>query len=72
MPKIELKSVVWKEGKYYVSQCLEVDVSSYGKTKKEALEMLEDALQLYFEDVPLPKKTEVRMPSLASITLQYA
>ena len=29
-----LKNVVWKEGKYYVAQCLNVDVSSFGKTKK--------------------------------------
>ena len=49
MRKIDLKSVVWKEGGYYVSQCLEVDVSGFGKTKKEALAMLEDALSLYFE-----------------------
>jgi len=72
MRKIDLKSVVWKEGKYYISQCLEVDVSSYGKTKKEALAMLEDALSLYFKDIPLPKKTEVTRPALASVTLQYA
>ena len=26
-----------KEGKYYVAQCLNVDVSSLGKTKKETL-----------------------------------
>lgn len=72
MRKIDLKSVVWKEGKYYISQCLEVDVSSYGKTKKEALTMLQDALSLYFEDVPLPKKTEVTRPAIASVTIQYA
>ena len=72
MHKIDLKSVVWKEGKYYISQCLEVDVSSYGKTKKEALTMLQDALSLYFEDVPLPKKAEVTRPAIASVTLQYA
>lgn len=72
MRKMDLKSVVWKEGKYYISQCLEVDVSSYGKTKKEALSMLQDALCLYFEDIPLPKKTEVTRPSIASVTLQYA
>lgn len=52
MRKINLKSVVWKEGDYYISQCLEVDVSSFGKTKKEALKMLQEALELYFEDVP--------------------
>lgn len=72
MRKIDLKSVVWKEGKHYVSQCLEVDVSSFGKTKKEALAMLEEALSLYFEDIPLPKKVEVKQPSITSVTLQYA
>lgn len=73
MRKIDLKSVVWKEGKYYISQCLDVDVSSFGKTKKEAIAMLQDALRLYFEDVPLPKKTEhVKNPVLASVRLQCA
>ncbi|MBI2415789.1 MAG: type II toxin-antitoxin system HicB family antitoxin [Candidatus Kerfeldbacteria bacterium] len=73
MRKIDLKSVVWKEGDYYVSQSLDVDVSSFGKTKKEALTMLQDALALYFEDVPLPIKTErVKEPSIASVTLQHA
>jgi predicted RNase H-like HicB family nuclease len=72
MRKIDLKSVVWKEGKYYVSQCLEVEVSSFGKTKKEALAMLQEALELYFEDIPLPKKAEVKDPIIASVKLQYA
>ena len=53
MHNIDLQSVVWKEGSCYISQCLEVDVSSYGKTKKQALAMLQDALELYFEDKPL-------------------
>jgi predicted RNase H-like HicB family nuclease len=72
MRKIDLKSVVWKEGDYYISQCLEVDVSSFGKTKKEALDNLQDALELYFEDVPLPEKVEVKNPMIASVKLQYA
>ena len=72
MRKINLKSVVWKEGKHYVSQCLDVDVSSFGKTKKEALAMLQEALQLYFEDIPVPKMAEVKNPIIASIKLQYA
>lgn len=49
MRKIELKNVVWKEGKYYVAQCLNMDVFSFGKTKKEALSALNEALKLYFE-----------------------
>jgi predicted RNase H-like HicB family nuclease len=72
MRKINFKSVVWKEGNFYISQCLEVDVSSFGKTKKEALAMLEDALALYFEDEPLPKEIKVKRPAIASVSVSYA
>jgi len=51
MCKIDLKNVVWKEGKYYVALCLNVDVSSFGKTKKKALSALGEALELYFENI---------------------
>lgn len=36
MKKINLKNVVWKEGKYYVSWNLNTGVSSFGKTKKRS------------------------------------
>jgi predicted RNase H-like HicB family nuclease len=45
-----LKYIVQKEGKYYVSQCLNVDVSSFGSTVQEAILNLNEALVLYFED----------------------
>jgi len=45
-----LKYVIYKEDKYYVSQCLNVEVSSFGNTAKEAIDNLNEALQLYFED----------------------
>ncbi len=57
MPKIQVQSVVWNEGNQYVSQCLNIDVASFGKTKKEALKNLDEALELYFEDV-LPKNVQ--------------
>ena len=50
MRTINLKNVVWKEGKHYVAQCLNVDISSFGNSKKEALKNLDEALELYFED----------------------
>lgn len=40
---------VWREDNWYIAQCLEVDVASQGETEKEALENLEEALELYFE-----------------------
>ncbi|MFA5000669.1 MAG: hypothetical protein WC531_00355 [Candidatus Paceibacterota bacterium] len=46
MRKINLKNVVWKEGKYYVAWNLNTAVSSFGDTRKEALESLQEALEL--------------------------
>jgi predicted RNase H-like HicB family nuclease len=45
-----LKYIVYKEGSYFVSQCLNVDVSSFGDTIEQAIENLNEALTLYFED----------------------
>lgn len=72
MKKINLKSLVWKEGKYYISQCLEVEVASFGKTKKQALKNLQEALKLYFEDSPLPKKNQIKNPEIMSVVLEHA
>lgn len=45
-----IKYVVFKEDNYYVSQCLNVDVSSFGRTIDEAIAALKEAVSLYFED----------------------
>ena len=70
MKKINLKNVVWKEGKYYVAQCLNVDISSFGKTKKEALANLDEALELYFEDKKRINLIEIVNPELVDLCLK--
>ena len=35
-------ATVWREGNWYVSQCLEVDVASQGESEEEALANLPD------------------------------
>ncbi len=72
MRKINLKNVVWKEGKYYVAQCLNVDVSSFGKTKKEALSALEEALKLYFEDSKVLNVTKIERPEVVKTSIAHA
>ena len=42
--------VIYKEDKYFVSQCLNVNVSSFGNTFDEALANLKEAVELYFRD----------------------
>jgi predicted RNase H-like HicB family nuclease len=54
-----LKYVVYQDGKFYVSQCLNVDVSSFGKTIEEAVRNLQDAVELYLRD-DLPKEASFR------------
>jgi len=72
MRKIDLKNVVWKEGKYYVAWNLNTAVSSFGDTKKEALECLQEALELHLEDMPASKVNKVERPDLIPLTFKYA
>ena len=43
---------VYREDEFFVAQCLNVDVSSFGHTRDEALANLREAVELYFEDAP--------------------
>lgn len=72
MKSYNLKTIVWKEGKYYVAQCLNIDVSSFGKTKKEALKHLDEALDLYFDEDRVQKVSRIERPEIISMQLRYA
>ncbi len=65
-----LKGLVWKEGKWYVSQCLNVDVASQGRTRREAVNNLREALELYFEDEdPQPTISPIVRPEIVSVAI---
>jgi predicted RNase H-like HicB family nuclease len=72
MSKLNLQSVVYREGEHYVAQCLNIDVSSFGDTEAEALANLQEALELYFEDAPASDATSVEAPEVRTLTLQGA
>ena len=64
--KRRFNATIWKEGRWYVAQCLEVDVASQGKTEEEALTNLREALELHFEEpratiVPKVRQVEVEV-----------
>lgn len=42
--------VFYNEGKYWVSQALNVEVSSFGETLEKSRAAIKEALELYFED----------------------
>ncbi|MEI6296639.1 MAG: type II toxin-antitoxin system HicB family antitoxin [bacterium] len=72
MKKLNLKNIIWKEGKHYVGQCLNVDVSSFGNTKKEALKNLDEAIELYFEGTDKIDFTKVVRPEIIALSVKYA
>jgi hypothetical protein len=62
--QVAVKNIVWQEGKHFVAQCLNVEVSSFGETKAEALE-------LYFEDIPLDSMQQVENPEIITTSLGH-
>lgn len=47
---MELNYIVWKEDSYYVSQCLNVEVASFGSTILDAIQNLIEAVELYNQE----------------------
>jgi predicted RNase H-like HicB family nuclease len=67
-----VQAVVYREDEHYVAQCLNVDVSSFGDTEEEALASLQEALELYFEDMPVTAITPVEAPEVRQLTVVHA
>lgn len=58
-------AAVTQEGDWQVARCLEVEVTSQGRTFEEALVNLREALELYFEDEDLPE--DLKPPIIATV-----
>ena len=60
-------AAVTHEEPWYVARCLEVEVTSQGSTSEEALANLKEALELYFDNEPLPSGLE--RPQIESVEI---
>ena len=64
--KRPFSATVRREGVWFVSQCLDVDVASPGRSKEEALDNLREALELHFDAPvatnPLPRSRGCALP----------
>ena len=72
MQETTLKSIVWQEGNHFVAQCLVVDVSSFGDTRDEAIQNLDEALALYFEDESIRELPLIANPEIVDAHVRYA
>lgn len=66
----QLHTIVWKENDLFVAKALEVEVASQGKSEKETLENLQEALELYFEDNSNIELSSVKEPKLQDLSIQ--
>jgi predicted RNase H-like HicB family nuclease len=64
---MQFTAVITHEAPWYVARCLEVEVASQGTTVDEALGNLKEALELYFEDTPLPEGVDA--PIIATVEI---
>lgn len=67
--KMNFRATVWREGDWFVAQCLDVDVASQGTTREEALANLKEAVELHFEEpcaTEVPEVVEIQAEVYAS------
>ena len=62
-----VRAVVWQEGKWFIAQCLDIDVASQGQSENEAMENLQDALTLHFTP-----PTATILPQVRTIEFEVA
>ena len=65
--EVRLTAAITHEGPWYVARCLDVEVASQGENVEAALDNLREALELYFEDAPVPDVSEP--PMIASVEI---
>ncbi len=65
--KKDFSVTTWREGEWFIAQCLEIDIASQGETEDEAVENLRDALKLH-----LTPPIATILPHVQKIELEVA
>jgi predicted RNase H-like HicB family nuclease len=64
LTKYNLLINVLKQGKFFVAYCPALDLSTCGKTHKQALKMINEAIQIFFEELESMGTTKKVLSSL--------
>ena len=67
MTDVQFTAAITHERRLDVARCLQVEVTSQGELVESALADVREALELYFEDEPLP--ADVQLPIIAPIEI---
>jgi predicted RNase H-like HicB family nuclease len=66
--KVDFTVSINREGEWFVAHCVELDVSSQGRTFKEAEKNIKEAVQLYLEENPDLVPTLKTLPKVETIS----
>ncbi len=66
-------TIIQQDGKWFVARCVELGVVSQGKNVEQAQKNLKEAVELYLQDNPKPKKERSsQAPLITTFELNYA
>lgn len=69
----KISALTWKEDDLYIAKAVEIEVTSQGTTKIDALNNLKEAVELYFEDNSTTNYNEsYEDVSLEKLDVRYA
>ena len=60
----QLTAIIKKEGRWFVAENPETGVASQGRTETESLVNLKEAVELYLEEVEIPRLPKVTVRPL--------
>ena len=66
MTKMRFTVSIWEEEGVYVSRCQELEVASCGDSPQEALDNIQEAIELYLENARVLGMNEDLEPALTS------
>lgn len=59
-------AVIYKEGKWFIARSAELGVTTQGKSIEEARRNLQEAIELYLEDMPKMRKYLGKHPAFVT------
>lgn len=71
MSRKKIPAVVWKEGEWFVAKALSLEVASQGRTRNQALDNLQEAVDLLLGDERV-KLSSTIIPKNVELTQVYA
>jgi len=66
---MEFTAVIRKGEKFFVALCPELDVVSQGRTEKEAMINLKEAVELYLEEMGVPEGSSSKDATITRFTI---